>query len=56
MENLVCMNCRYFRQHYVRVGRNYYMETNCGHCVHPKLKDRKPDARACDRFKETAPK
>ena len=50
MEPLLCANCRHFRQHYIRMGPKRYVEANCGHCVHPKLKERKPKAPACDRF------
>jgi hypothetical protein len=33
----VCVNCRYFVRHYLRDGR----PLECGHCVHPRIKNRK---------------
>lgn len=41
-DDLVCRNCRHFRQHYIQLGRRY-VTTNCGHCVYPRLKSRRPD-------------
>lgn len=47
-----CMNCKHFRQHYGREsnGRNeYYFPMYEGHCVHPRLKNRKVTD-SCERF------
>ena len=42
----VCKNCKHFYQHYLKGG----IEVSCGHCVHPAVKQRKPEAKACDSF------
>ena len=35
---LICKNCRYFRQHTVKFGRRYD-EIYYGHCAYPRLKN-----------------
>ena len=47
-----CKDCMYFRAHYVRRGRNWYLRTSCGHCVYPRLKHRQEDTPACTHFKQ----
>ena len=37
-----CEHCRFFIQHYVRVGLQY-AKTYAGHCGNGRVKDRKPD-------------
>lgn len=49
MEN-TCEGCRYFYQHYVRVNNRLYVPTKCGHCGHPRIRDKRPDTPACQRF------
>ena len=49
-QNHICEECRYFRRHYVKFGRNRYHPISKGHCVHPRLKDRSVDTPACPRF------
>ena len=49
MEEKTCKTCKHFLQHYVRV-RSKYMETACGHCIHPRLKSREPEMPACARY------
>jgi hypothetical protein len=41
-----CSNCKFFRQHYSKWGRGY-AKINCGHCIKPMLKYRKPQTSAC---------
>lgn len=46
-----CANCRHFRLHYVRLQDNLpekYMPTAVGHCVYPRLKDRRAYDRCGD--------
>ena len=43
-----CKYCRFYIQHYIRIGGSY-SETYCGHCTHGRAKDRKPD-NTCDYF------
>ena len=45
-----CEHCKYFHQHYVKGPRGTFIKTDAGHCVHPRLKDRKPDTPSCQRF------
>ena len=51
-ETRTCESCQYFRRHYIRVGNNHYMPLDEGHCIHPRLKDRKTEHPACQRFRE----
>lgn len=44
-----CEHCQFYIQHYVRVG-NSYGKTYCGHCVHGRTKNRKPED-TCQYFK-----
>ena len=46
-----CGKCAHFRQHYVLTSRRA-VAVNCGHCTHPRMKTRKPDAKACIHFVE----
>ncbi len=56
MENKTCENCKYFRQHYSKLGKRY-IETVYGHCVYPRLKRRETDSPACEHHqaKKSAP-
>ena len=49
MNSQTCQNCKHFRQHYgleeTRIFRVY-----CGHCVLPRIKNKKPDQKACEKF------
>ena len=49
-----CGECAHFFQHYGRDGWKYF-EINCGHCVHPRLKEKKPDQKSCDKFRDGRP-
>lgn len=52
MINFTCRDCEHFRQHYVYFLELRYVTVPCGHCVHPRLKHRKPDTPACVHFSE----
>lgn len=45
----VCANCKHFYQHYITDSRRGYgmLAVNSGHCVKPRVKDRKPCTPAC---------
>lgn len=52
----VCANCKHYVQHYAvrtpplySTGIGEFMAVNYGHCVHPRVKDRRPSD-ACERF------
>lgn len=49
MDDYICGNCIYFRQHYIlEVER--CTAINCGHCIYPRLKNRKPGSEACANY------
>ncbi len=50
MKNQTCQTCKYYHQHYVKHGKNDFIPTDEGHCAHPRLKFRKPEAPACEKF------
>ena len=51
MDSQICKNCVYFRQHYT-ISDEHYSELHCGHCTYPRMKHRKPDAKACEHFEQ----
>ena len=53
----VCGNCKHYKQHLVKCeypgGKGWYLQpTNCGHCVHPRMKKRRPGELACVHYEE----
>ena len=46
----ICVNCRYYRLHYVPDENNAYIPCNCGHCVSPRTRHRYPGQPGCPRF------
>ncbi len=55
MPDYNCKNCQHFHQHYT-VSQSKFHGCDCGHCVYPRLKTRKPDTKACKHFQaRTAP-
>ena len=36
-----CGNCKYFYKHYLRSPKGRYYATDYGHCVHPRIKNRR---------------
>ena len=51
MSEATCQNCVHFRQHYVLDAKSA-MKTECGHCVFPRIKQRRPRQAACVHFME----
>ena len=48
----VCANCKHYNLHYVNMQGQFgigFMPINYGHCVFPRVKDRKPSD-TCDKF------
>lgn len=45
----VCANCKHFIQHYVIVSDMGTMPCNAGHCIHPRIKVRRP-GQTCEKF------
>ena len=46
-----CVNCTHFIQHYTFTphGKQPFIPVHCGHCTHPRIKDRKPND-TCNHF------
>lgn len=49
MEKNTCGGCAYYYQHYAFNKRKIF-RVNCGHCVMPKTRTRRPYTVACDNF------
>lgn len=49
-EEKTCESCRYFHRHYVKRGRNWYIELRQGHCSNPRARDKHVDTPACQRY------
>lgn len=50
---VVCSNCKYFMQHYIKdgpYGRGTFTPINCGHCTSRRIKSRTPGTIACNDF------
>ena len=49
-----CQDCRHFVQHYVKdyCGYRDYVECFAGHCVYPRMKDKKQRTKACKYFEQ----
>ena len=51
----VCANCRHYHQHYTESPGEYglrgFMPVNAGHCVTPRVKDRRPGD-TCENFEQ----
>ncbi len=50
MSNETCESCKHFVQHYVKDKRSKFVPIYEGHCAHPRLKSRKTDTPACEKF------
>ena len=50
MSDETCEKCKYFVQHYAKEGKSQFMPIYEGHCVHPRLKSRRPGTPACEKF------
>ena len=49
-EQKTCETCRYFYQHYVKVGKNKYTSLVQGHCGNPRARDKRVDTPSCHRY------
>ena len=50
----ICRKCKYYLQHYVYVSGGYRW-AYLGHCTRGRLQPRRPDAKACELYKEKSP-
>lgn len=55
-EEKTCTGCQHFVQHYAKVGNHTYVIVYSGHCGNPRIREKKPDTPACQRFSEIAKK
>ena len=46
----ICANCVNFVQHFYKKGAYEYDLVNAGHCTEPRVKDRSPCNKACEKF------
>ena len=49
MDNQQCKNCKHYLQHYILYGKSLYRICS-GHCIFSKSKNKRPDAKACEKF------
>ncbi len=46
----ICQTCKHFYQHYIKLARGTYNMCGSGHCVHPRLKFRYNNTKACQHY------
>ena len=46
----ICQTCKHFRQHYVKWDEDHFLECGSGHCVYPRRKPRRNEAKACQHY------
>ena len=46
-----CLTCKHFRLHYIKYGRSY-SPIHEGHCVYPRLKQRRSETEACQHYSQ----
>jgi len=51
-EERVCGNCKNFRLHYIKRPWGDYSALTQGHCVKPRVKDRRTGDKACSYWQE----
>ena len=49
MENPTCQTCARFHQHY-GISEGKIFRLHCGHCVYPKMRNKRPTATACQHY------
>ena len=49
-----CNTCIHYRQHYT-FDRRKIFRVYCGHCTYPKVKTKRPDAKACENYIQSDP-
>ena len=47
MQKKCCGTCKHYREHYVRYSDGRYVPIAHGHCVRPRLKDRRKETDGC---------
>ncbi len=51
-QNKTCATCKYFCRHYTRRGKRMFIPLVMGHCGNPRLREKKVDTLACQRYVE----
>lgn len=54
IENLTCETCRHFCRHFVYIEKRY-QEVPFGHCIFPRLKQRRSNTPACAHYQPRRP-
>ena len=54
MDEMHCKGCAHFCQHYVFNSRKIF-RVHCGHCTLARLRTKKPDSKACEKYVQTDP-
>ncbi len=54
MNQNTCKTCVNYRQHYAFNQRKIF-QVYCGHCTYPKVKTKRPDAKACENYMQSTP-
>lgn len=54
MDKRYCKNCAHYHQHYALNKRKIF-RVYCGHCMQHRVRQKLPDAIACDDFVPTLP-
>ena len=48
-KEMICRNCEHYIRYYMRLNHTFFSAPD-GRCGHPRLKARKTDTPACERF------
>ena len=51
MNEKICQTCVHFLQHFAK-RKSSYVPVDCGHCIYPRVKPRKPETLGCKYYKE----
>ena len=49
MDNHCCNTCAHYRRHY-SFDRRKIFRVHCGHCTYPRVRTKRPDAKACEHY------
>ena len=49
-----CQYCKHFLRHYTKFRYKQFFPLDVGHCINPRLRDKRIDTPACHRFVKAA--
>lgn len=52
MEQQRCGQCQYYIPHYILTEEGKLVRIYCGHCVNGRPKNKKPNRKSCEEFRE----